>query len=80
MTDLISVVVPAYNEDAAIVTCLDRLVHAITSPFEILVQLRGERGVDLLVLLSRLFLFTLARRAVGRAWRRFCFRNASLTL
>ena len=37
MTDLISVVVPAYNEDAAIVTCLDRLVHAITSPFEILV-------------------------------------------
>ena len=37
MTDLISVVVPAYNEDAAIVTCLDRLVHAIMSPFEILV-------------------------------------------
>ena len=37
MTDLISVVVPVYNEDAAIVSCLDRLVGAITSPFEILV-------------------------------------------
>jgi dolichol-phosphate mannosyltransferase len=37
VTDLVSVVVPVYNEDAAIVTCLDRLVEAITSPFEILV-------------------------------------------
>ena len=37
MTNLISVVVPAYNEDEAIVTCLDQLVGEIKSPFEILV-------------------------------------------
>jgi dolichol-phosphate mannosyltransferase len=37
VTELISVVVPVYNEDEAIVTCLDQLVGAITSPFEILV-------------------------------------------
>ena len=37
MTNLISVVVPAYNEDEAIVTCLDQLVEEIKSPFEILV-------------------------------------------
>lgn len=37
MTDLISVVVPVYNEDEAIVACLDGLVEAINSPFEILV-------------------------------------------
>jgi len=37
VTDLISVVVPVYNEDEAIVACLDGLVGAINSPFEILV-------------------------------------------
>jgi glycosyltransferase involved in cell wall biosynthesis len=37
VTELISVVVPVYNEDEAIITCLDQLVGAITSPFEILV-------------------------------------------
>ncbi|MDQ1458719.1 MAG: dolichol-phosphate mannosyltransferase [Actinomycetota bacterium] len=37
MTELISIVVPVYNEDEAIVTCLDQLTEAITSPFEILV-------------------------------------------
>jgi glycosyltransferase involved in cell wall biosynthesis len=37
VTELISIVVPVYNEDEAIVTCLDQLTEAITSPFEILV-------------------------------------------
>jgi dolichol-phosphate mannosyltransferase len=37
VTDLISIVVPVYNEDEGIVACLDRLVESVTSPFEILV-------------------------------------------
>ncbi|MDP9333386.1 MAG: glycosyltransferase [Actinomycetota bacterium] len=37
MTKLVSVVVPVYNEDEAIVRCLDQLVEEIKSPFEILV-------------------------------------------
>ena len=37
MTPRVSVVIPVYNEGDAIVTCLDRLVDAITLPCEILV-------------------------------------------
>ena len=37
MTPRVSVVIPVYNEGDGIVTCLDRLVDAITLPFEILV-------------------------------------------
>jgi dolichol-phosphate mannosyltransferase len=37
VTDLVSIVVPVYNEDEAIVACLDRLVDSVTSPCEILV-------------------------------------------
>ena len=37
VTPRVSVVIPVYNEGDGIVTCLDRLVDAITLPFEILV-------------------------------------------
>ena len=37
MTPRVSVVIPVYNEGDGIVTCLDRLVDAITLPCEILV-------------------------------------------
>ena len=37
MTPRVSVVIPVYNEGDTIVTCLDRLVDAITLPCEILV-------------------------------------------
>jgi len=37
VTPRVSVVIPVYNEGDAIVTCLDRLVDAITLPCEILV-------------------------------------------
>jgi dolichol-phosphate mannosyltransferase len=37
VTPRVSVVIPVYNEGDAIVTCLDRLVDAITMPCEILV-------------------------------------------
>ena len=37
VTPRVSVVIPVYNEGDNIVTCLDRLVEAITMPCEILV-------------------------------------------
>ncbi len=37
MTPRVSVVVPVYNEGDTIVACLDGLVDAISTPFEILV-------------------------------------------
>jgi len=37
VTPRVSVVIPVYNEGEGIVTCLDRLVDAITLPCEILV-------------------------------------------
>src|SRR5688572_27670152 len=37
MTPRVSIVVPAYNEGEAILMCVDRLVDAVTLPFEVLV-------------------------------------------
>ena len=37
MTPRLSIVVPAYNEGAGIVTCLDRILEAVTLPCEVLV-------------------------------------------